>query len=157
MWQWWGQWWWREAIKMRQRRQWREKNRNVMVVVIEGKEQRCGDSGGGGEKTIEMWWRLHAVEGKKQNVEEANSEEVSKIVFRASKSNFSLVVIYMHDLTLSQRRLCAYPFENMNRSMNTSQSNRPRNDQKKLSSGLYHLKIAHDLILTRFHHISFMR
>ena len=37
-----------------------------MVLVIEGKQQRCGDGGGGGDKTIEMWWRLHAVEEKKQ-------------------------------------------------------------------------------------------
>ena len=49
-----------------------------MVVMIEGKQQRCGDSGGGGEKTIEMWWRLHAVDEKNRNMEEANREGVSK-------------------------------------------------------------------------------
>ena len=36
---WW--WWWRENIEMWWR-WWRENNRNVVVVVVEGK--------------IEMWW-----------------------------------------------------------------------------------------------------
>lgn len=40
-----------------------------MVVVIEGKQFSCGDSGGVGEKTIEMWWRLHVVEEKNRNVD----------------------------------------------------------------------------------------
>ena len=47
----------------------RENNRNV--VVVEGKQQKCGGCGG---KTIEMWWlwlrennrNVVVVEGKQQ-------------------------------------------------------------------------------------------